>query len=506
MFRAALLLSLACLAAAPLFPQTPSPLLNGEIRGQLDGNPTLFYVMAAVNAAGYDAEIDSPTNHPVRKAVRDYLANQNPPSLPALKRFLRSHRPKDLAAEYSQYVSFALASKGAPDFTPAYPNLPQPQDAEPLSELPSLLAAFYEETNLEKLWRQLRPDLDKAIAQYSDPVTLAVEKANAYMRVVSGSSNRGRHFQIYVDLLGPPNQVQRRSYVDDDFVVVTPAVELPIDQIRHAYLRFLIDPLAIQSTDDIMKKRALHDYALNSKILAQQYRDDFLLLAIESCTKAVESRLDRRPAMADQALREGFILTPAFAELLARYEKQEISMRLYFPELVAGIDLKKERQRLSDVDFISEQQVRTYRVTREVGPPELTGVNKILDDAEQLMVDRAKDPGNLDRAKAAYLQALQETSEKPVQAKAYYGLARVAVLQNDAETGDRFFRQVLDLDPDVATKAKSLVYIGRLADFRGEKDEAQQFYKAALALPGIPDSARTDAEKGVTGANFRNRN
>jgi tetratricopeptide (TPR) repeat protein len=181
-------------------------------------------------------------------------------------------------------------------------------------------------------------------------------------------------------------------------------------------------------------------------------------------------------------------------------------MRDYFPELVAGIDIKKERLRLSNVDFITAQQVRTYRVTREVGPPELTGANKILDDAEQLISDRTKDPGNLGRAKDAYQKVLIETDEKPLQAKAFYGLARIAVLQNDATTGDRDFRKVLELDPDVATKARSLVYIGRLADFRGEKEEAQQFYKAALALPGIPDSARQDAEKGLTGANFKERN
>ncbi|MGH9591537.1 MAG: hypothetical protein ACRD5L_00490, partial [Bryobacteraceae bacterium] len=113
---------LACLAATPGLPQTPQPVPNGESRGQLDASPTLFYVMAAVTAAGYDEEIDSPTNHPMRKIVRDYLVNQNPPSLTALRRFVRDHRPKNLDNEYGQYVSFALASKGAPDFTPTYPN------------------------------------------------------------------------------------------------------------------------------------------------------------------------------------------------------------------------------------------------------------------------------------------------------------------------------------------------------------------------------------------------
>ena len=44
--------------------------------GQLDASPTLFTVMAAINAAGYDAQLDSPNNHPLRKAIRDELAKK----------------------------------------------------------------------------------------------------------------------------------------------------------------------------------------------------------------------------------------------------------------------------------------------------------------------------------------------------------------------------------------------------------------------------------------------
>ena len=49
--------------------------------------------------------------------------------------------------------------------------------------------------------------------------------ANAYARNPT-SGYLGHHFQIYIDLLGAPNQVQTRSYADDNFVVVTPSKEL----------------------------------------------------------------------------------------------------------------------------------------------------------------------------------------------------------------------------------------------------------------------------------------
>src|SRR5262249_59662459 len=50
------------------------------------------------------------------------------------------------------------------------------------------------------------------------------------------------------------------------------------------------------------------------------------------------------------------------------------------------------------------------------------------------------------RAKQLYLRVMQETDKKPLHATAYYGLARIAVLEKDPETGDRLFRKVLELE------------------------------------------------------------
>jgi tetratricopeptide (TPR) repeat protein len=416
---------------------------------------------------------------------------------------VRDHRPRNAAAELSQYISFALWSKGAPDFTWANPDLPAPADADALYEFPPVLAAFYREANLGGLWPQVQAEYESAIAQYSEPVTLAVQQVNAYLRYVNTGTRRGR-FQILIDLLGAPNQVQMRNYVDDYFIVVTPAVEQPIADIRHAYLRYMVDPLGARFADDLQKKARLGVFALESPILQQEYRDDFVRLATECFIRAVESRLDHRPAMAEQAAREGFVLAPAFAELLQRYEAQELAMRLHFPDLVAAIDVKKEQQRMAHIDFLKERPTRSYRVTSEIKPPELTGAEKTLDDAEVLFLDREKSAGNAAKAKELYLRVLQETEQKPMHAKAYYGLARIALLERELETADRFFRKILELEPDPATRAWAHVYIGRLSDSQGEKEAAQGSYQAALAVQGISDLARQEAQRGLNGAFARN--
>jgi TolA-binding protein len=473
-----------------------------EPYNQLDSSETLFYVLAAINAAGYDEQADSPTNSPLRGRVREYLAKQNLQSLAPLRRYVRDHKPRN-GGELGQYISFALVNKGKPDFTPANPDLPQPLDADTLYDFPPVLAAFYREAKLGMLWQQAQPDYERALAQLHDPVVLAVQQVNAYLRNVDSGVRRGR-FQILVDLMGAPNQVQFRNYIDDYFVVVTPAVEQPIFDIRHAYLRYQVDPLGYRFAEDLQKKARLGEHAYDSPLLGEQFRIDFVRLATECFIKAVESRLDRRSALAEEAAREGFVLAPIFAELLQQYERQEVAMRLYFPDMVNQIDVKKAQQQIAQIDFLKERPVRTYRVTSEVKAPELTGAAKTLDDAEQLFLDREKSAGNAAKAKELFLKALQETDQLPMHAKAYYGLARIALLDRDLETADRFFRKILELEPDPATKAWALVYIGRLADSQGDKDPAQDSYKAALAVQGISDLARQEAQRGLAGAFARN--
>lgn len=487
MRRAAFLPPLLLLAAAPAAPQQPPQEL-----GQLDASPSLFAVLAAVNAGGYDAGIDSASSSPLRKALRDRLAAQDLDSVRGLKRFVRDHRKDDPSAELGQYISYALANEGPPYFAYRYPTTALPPDVAALDGLTPLLVAFYREANVADLWKQAQPYYDQAIAQLHEPVARAILEANAYFRTPT-SGYMGSRFQIFVDLLGAPNQVQTRGYVDDYFVVVTPAGDLPILDIQHAYLHYLADPLVRKFSRQVMEKHALGDYALGSPTLEEGYKSDFVLLTAECFIKAVESRIQRKPALVDQALSEGFVLTPVLAEQLAIYEKQDRSLRLYFPDLVDGISLKREESRLENVQFASERAVRKIKVA-PVKPAEkpLSEPEKKLEAAESAYADR-----DLPRAKDLYLALLKEPDEKPLHAKAYYGLARIAVLERDPELGDQLFRKVLDLEPDASTKSWSLLYLGRLADSQGDREEAQEHYKAALAVEGVPDSVRQAAEQGL---------
>ncbi len=464
-------------------------------QNQLDGNETLFTVLAAINAAGYDADLASATNNPLRQAVRDYIIKTNPPSLEELKRFFAAHKQKNNGAELSQYVSYSLLVTGPPAFEYKLKPSELPPDVVPMEGLGELLSRFYKEANIAAIWKQSQPAIDQVLAAYQPPVTQSIMQVNAYLRNPT-SGYLGRHFQVYVDLLGAPNQIHTRSYRDDYYIVVTSSVDPQVDEVRHGYLHYLLDPLVLKHAEELSKKRSLFDFAQGIEALDQSYKDDYSLLVTECLIKAIEARLTpgaaKKQAAVDLATREGFIFTPAFADALPIYEKQDLAMRFYFKEVVASIDLRNETRRLDKVQFAHE---RTAKVAKSIEPPPpapLTGVAKSLIDADDLY--RAR---KLDEARDAYLKILKQKDEQAAHAKAYYGLARIATLQRDGELAERMFQKTLDMSPDGETRAWSLVYLGRLADAQGQRDNATKHYQAALQVKDATNGARQAAEQGL---------
>ena len=463
--------------------------------GQLDASPGLFTVMAAINAVGYAADLSSPNNHPLRDAIRAELAKRNIPSLPAIKAFFDRHRKNNDTAELSQYISFALTAGGPPDFAIGLRDVEIPPDVTPLQGLSPLLAAFYKEAHIEDLWNRSQRVIDQYIERYHGPVSEAVLQVNAYLRQQT-SGARGRRFQIYVELLAAPNQIQTRSYGFVYTIVITPSPELRTFDVRHAYLHYLLDPLSTKYQEILERKKGLSDHAQRAHALADSFKDDFLLLVTESLIKAVEARLDHKPEGVQAALREGYILAPYFAEHLAAYEKQEQSMAFYYSDLVGAIDVVKEDKRLSNVEFNREETVRTVKSAPQPGPvgtpAPLTGAAKTLEEAEQTYTAR-----DLDTAKKLYLDVLQQTDSPPMHAAVYYGLARIAVLQQDPETAEKLFEKTLESQPEAQVKAWALVYLGRLSMAAGDREQAVKHFQDALKVDGASLPARQAAELGV---------
>jgi hypothetical protein len=86
-----------------------------------------------------------------------------------------------------------------------------------------------------------------------------------------------------------------------------------------------------------------------------------------------------------------------------------------------------------------------------------------------------------------------------------------AALKGDVSQASELFHQVVSAGgksqaggisgpPDLSVLAWSHVYLGRIDDAEGEPEEAAAEYRAALAVGGASEKARTAAEKGLQGA------
>jgi tetratricopeptide (TPR) repeat protein len=458
-------------------------------QGQLDASPTLFTVMAAINAAGYDADLDSPNNSPVRKAVRAELAEREIPSLVRIKEFFAAHRKTNPTDELGQYISFGLCINPAPDFT-LRSDADAPPDVVRMREFSRLLAAFYREANIEDLWKRAQPDIDQLIAPYHQGVMNALLTVNSYLRQ-SNSGFRGRHFQIFLEPLAAPGQMHTRSYGNDYTVVIAPSQRPRIEEIRHAYLYYLLDPLATRNREVLERKKVLADHAERAHLLGDDYKTDFLLLATGSLVRAVEARMDHKPEAVQQALHEGYILAPYFGEALAQFEKQEQSMMLYYSSMVQAIDLLKEDQRLMPVIF-SSQAPAPPKVEVPEAKPVTPPVYETLNQAEELLKKR-----DLEHAEQLFQEAANQSTNKHAQAAGYYGLARIALTLGEAEEAETLLDHTLESDPESQVKAWALVYLGKLRLEVMDKEHAAQYFQQVILVNGAPDAAIKEARQGL---------
>lgn len=462
--------------------------LYGAENLQLGASENLFAVLAAVNAAGYDEGVALPDNSPLRRQLREYLAQQDIPVLPELKLYYRKHMQKNGVQDLSQYISYALSVAGPPDFNWRTRDVDVPPDAMALADFTRLLSQFYRQANLAELWQRSRPAYEKETEKYHSPLLATTTAVDGYLRVPAGGY-LGRRFQVFVDLLGAPEQVQTRNYGDDAFVIVTSSVTPRLFDIRHAYLHFEIDPIAIKYGIELDRKRSLIDFVQLAP-LESNFKSDFVLLANESLIKAVESRLDKNPAEIDQAARQGYVLAPFFAEQLPVFEQQQQGMRFYLEDMIAALDLKREDTRIAAIRFDAAPLVRLGKQVQVAAPePKLSPSGETLEKAEDLYRKRS-----LDAAKQLYLKSLEQSGSPEEHAQAWYGLARISVLQNQPDAAVKLFEKTLNGSPDGQTKGWALVYLARLAKAANDPERASKFYQEALGVSGASESARKAAQ------------
>lgn len=501
----------AALAQAPLPRQRPriAPATNITV----DGNEAMFATMCALYASGFESDVSTDNWSAFRAQMRDRLRKQQGPAVDAARQFYHQHESRDTAEMLSRYVWFGIVSGPAPKFQPVLRRDELPPDLLTLEGFSEILSAYYTEQNIGQLWRQVQPIYNQEIERLHEPISQIVLVANTYLRELNNPGQL-RTFAIIVEpLVGRITNV--RNFGDHYAIILSGSEDIPTDVVRHAFLHFLLDPLPLMYPHIIAVKRPIYEIAAKAPRLPADLRDDFPSWFAECTVRAVELKIKRMsPSEREVALNtndaDGFVMVRPIFKGLADYEKNEPSMRNYFPEMVRNMDVKAEVARAAALTFaretIGEQSAQLNmedlnRRRRAVSAtlPDDPGTIAQLTEGERLIADR-----NPRAAEAAFKNVL---AKYPDQIRAWYGLGLVALLDHDGPRAKEVFGRLTTGEhaaaQDPMVLAWSHVYLARVLDDEGHLEQSKSEYQAALAVPGAPVKAQQAAQKELGDLNLR---
>ena len=492
----------------------------------------VFLMAAALNACGYDEGLEE--SAPVRKRVRDEMDLALAKSEDARNKrdkiclYIAQHRMTGGELDIAQYISLALYLTPPPEIETAAELTEMPPDATQIVEIVPLLRDFVAAVDLHGIWLALHRTYDAEADHLHDPLSKMIVSTNLYLKMPAETYN-GRRFVVVVEPLFSPRMVNARIYGTDYVVVVSPQDgAIPMTDVRHTYLHYVIEPLlyvranAIDRTQPILKE-------IRDAPLEFRFRSDTVPLTIECLIKAIEARtMDTGvpvytiPADADRSampryeherqiyqqkvdaikwatvrhdMTQGFVLTQYFYEQMIQFEKDPASLKDTIGEMVYSMDVDQQVHRARDLDFDKEGD---SEVLSRSQPHKLTG----LDLAEARLAS-----GDVATASAMARQALAVHSDSPDAsnsmeaiangARADFILARAAILTGHPDQAVDDFQKTLAASKNPRLISWSHIYLGRMLDLDCKRDEALTEYQEALKTRDGQQDTRLAAERGV---------
>jgi tetratricopeptide (TPR) repeat protein len=487
---------------APKQPQTvpqPKPTApaaaSNQPSVQLDTSETLFTVLTAMNVCGYDEELA--LSDPLRQQIRGEVSQavqqseQAKETSTAMCQLYDQHRQPDASKTLAQYVSLALYLNAPPALTPKVKDADLPPDAARLTGLLPLIQRFYEKAVLHEIWQRHRQAYSALTAGYHEPLHKMLFETEVYLKFPS-AVYLGRQFTVYIDPMGAPGQTNARNYGSDYYVVVSPGKNssLKVEQIRHTYLHYLLDPLALKYPATMKRLEPLLA-SVKSAPMDESFKGDVSLLVTECFIRGIEARLTgstktpeaERQQAVENSMQQGFILTRYFYDALLQFEKDPAGLRNAYGDLVSNIDLGKEQRRTRQIQFASTADPELLHLSRPAG-------GKLLITAEQRL-----SAGDVASAQKLAQQALQEKSED--QGRALFILAQVATMNRDMQGARSYFQRALEVAQEAKVVAWSHIYLGRIFDLQEDREAALGHYRAALNAGAALPEAKAAAERGI---------
>ena len=486
----------------------------------------VFMMAAALNACGYNEGLEQ--SEPVRQRVRDEMNQAFAKSEDARHKrdticlFIAQHRMTGTEKDISQYISLALYLSPPPALETTVQLTQMPPDSTQVVEIVPLLRDFAAAVDLHGIWLTVHLVYDEDIDKLHDSLSAMIENTNLYLKMPASNYN-GRRFIVVIEPMLSPRLVNARIYGSDYVVVVSPVNgKIPMGDVRHTYLHYLIEPLLYSRTNALDRMQPILK-EIREAPLDFRYRSDYVALTVECLIKAIEARTmdtgvplyqvprgversdlpryeherqlseqkaeDVRLATVHHDMTQGFMLTQYFYEQLIQFEKDPASLSDTMGEMVYGMDIDQQVHRARDTQFDAQADGDVLQRSK---PRVLTG----LDLAEAEL-----EAGNVASAATLARKALNDHSDtleaQANSARANFILARVAILSGHPEEAIDDFQRTLATSKDARTLAWSHIYLGRMLDLDCKRDEAVAEYKEALANRDGAQDTRLAGERGV---------
>ena len=489
----------------------------------------VFMMAAALNACGYDEGLEE--SAPVRKRVREEINQALTKSEDARAKrdslclYVAQHRLTGSELDISQYISLSLYLTPPPEIEISQDLSEMPPDSTQVAEIVPLLKDFVAAVDLHGIWLGIHHIYDEQENLLHDPLSNMIVNTNLYLKMPA-SAYEGQRFIVILEPLYSPRMVNARIYGTDYIVVASPVDgKIPMNDVRHTYLHYIIEPLlyaratAIDRMQPILKE--VRDAPLDFRL-----RSDSIPLTIECLIKAIEARtmdtgipeykiptgVDRsdlpryeherivyqqkvdavRWATVHHDMTQGFVFTQYFYEQLIQFEKDSVSLKDSIGEMVYSMDVDQQVKRARHIDF---DKAADGEVLGRSTPRKLTG----LDLAEAKLA-----AGDVATASTLARQALTVQSDNvesvAASARANFILARAAILTGHPDDAMDEFQKTLTTSKEPRLLAWSHIYLGRMLDLDCKRDQAIAEYTAALTVRDGQQDTRLAAERGIKAA------
>ncbi len=495
----------------------------------LETSEPLFQMAAALNACGYDADLDRSAR--VRAEVRADMntalqqSEDARKSRDALCDYIAQHELSDKGLAVGQYVSLALYLSPAPELTPNVDETELPPQAAQVVNILPLLRTFAEQVQLHFIWIHHRAEYEALTARVHDPMVKMLLGTNIYLHQPV-SSYDGRRFLVLLEPMLSPSLTNARIYGSDYIIVMSPdnstGDPVRMNEIRHIYLHYVVEPM-VYSRGQAMARIQPVLRGVQDAPIEFTYKSDAVSLITECLIKAIEARMyvidspapqrpkgavgraeteqyqaqkaayDRETALARQRLvdvdeSQGWVLTGYFYQTLGVMEHNGDGLRDEIAPMIYGMDVDRERKHAEQLVFVKEVPADPLSRGGARPPRKPEGL-------ELAEMDLAK--GNVADAADLADKAMQDP--KADHGEAQYLLARMDLMQGHPKDAKEGFEKTLTLTKDPRTLAWSHIYLGRLYDTMETPDRqhAVAEYQAALEVrDGRPDT-RQAAEAGL---------